>query len=127
MHPADTLPPITVSCTDYNELNSAIRFASDKKTARLLAQMVWLLRCCLAKSRGQQSFRQNCCRHNAVGMNCEVEVRDNIKKAIKHLRIVFPGEEDRGRHGVSVLTPIRAALVSLSEGDATRVMYTCKG
>jgi len=45
MHPADTLPPITVSCTDYNELNSAIRFASDKKTARLLAQMVWLLRC----------------------------------------------------------------------------------
>ena len=78
--------------------------------------MVWLLRCCLAKSRGQRSFRQNCCRHNAVVMNCDVEVRDNIKKAIKHLRIVFPGEEDRGRHGVSVLTPIGAALVGLSEG-----------
>ena len=45
MHPVDALPPITVSCTDYNELVFAIRFASDKKTARFLAQMVWLLRC----------------------------------------------------------------------------------
>jgi regulator of nucleoside diphosphate kinase len=53
---------------------------------------------------------------SAVGMNCEVEVRDNIKKAVKHLRIGFHGEEDRGRHGVSVLTPIGAALVVLSNG-----------
>lgn len=53
---------------------------------------------------------------NAVVMNCDVEVRNNIKKAIKHLRIVLPGEEDRGQHGVSVLTPIGAALVGLSEG-----------
>jgi len=65
MHRVDTLPPITVSCTDYNELAFAIRFASDKKAARFLAQMVWLLRYCLAKSRGQRSVRRNCCRYNA--------------------------------------------------------------
>jgi regulator of nucleoside diphosphate kinase len=53
---------------------------------------------------------------NAVVTNCDVEVRDNIKKAIKHLRIVLPRDEDRGQHGVSVLTPIGAALAGLSEG-----------
>ena len=57
---------------------------------------------------------------NAIVMNCDVEVRDNIKKAIKHLRIVLPGEEDRGQHGVSVLTPIGAALVGLSEGASIK-------
>lgn len=46
MHPVDALPPIAVSCTDYNELVFVIGFASAKNTARFLAQMVWLLRCC---------------------------------------------------------------------------------
>jgi hypothetical protein len=80
MHPVDALPPIAVSCTDYNELVFVIGFASAKNTARFLAQMVWLLRCCLAKSRGQRSARQNCCRHNAVGMNCEVGVHNISRK-----------------------------------------------
>jgi transcription elongation GreA/GreB family factor len=61
---------------------------------------------------------------SAVGMKCEVEVRDNIKKAVKHLRIGFHGEEDRGRHGVSVLTPIGAALV---ERRLNRLVHACKG
>ena len=82
--------------------------------------MVWLLRCCLAKSRGQRSFCREPLPPNAIVMNCDVEVRDNIKKAIKHLRIVLPGEEDRGQHGVSVLTPIGAALVGLSEGASIK-------
>jgi hypothetical protein len=43
MHPVDALPPIAVSCTDYNELVFVIGFASAKNTARFLAQMVWLL------------------------------------------------------------------------------------
>ena len=38
MHPVDALPPITVRCTDYNELVFAMGFASDKKTARFLEQ-----------------------------------------------------------------------------------------
>ena len=45
MQPLDALPPITVRCTDYNELVFAIGFASDKKTAGFLEQKVWLLRC----------------------------------------------------------------------------------
>ena len=86
--------------------------------------MVWLLRFCLAKSSRQWSFRQNSLLPSAVGMNCEVEFRDNIKKAVKHLRIGFHGEEDRGRHGVSVLTPIGAALV---ERRLNRLVHACKG
>ena len=35
---------------------------------------------------------------NAVVMNCDAEVRDSIKKAIKHVRIILPREEDRGQH-----------------------------
>ena len=67
-------------------------------------------RCC-----GQRSFRQPAA-ITLVDMNCEVEVRDNIKKAIKHSRIVFPAGRPWSTR-VSVLTPI-AALVSLLEGAA---------
>jgi hypothetical protein len=53
MHPVDALPPITVRCTDYNELVFAMGFASDKKTARFLEQMVWLLRCAYLQGIGR--------------------------------------------------------------------------
>ena len=52
---------------------------------------------------------------NAIVMNCDVEVRYNIKKAIKHLHIVFLARKSVVKHGVSVLTPIGAALVGLSD------------
>jgi regulator of nucleoside diphosphate kinase len=53
---------------------------------------------------------------NVVTIGCEVEVRNNIKGANKHLRIVFPGEERGSEEAISILTPVGAALFGLSEG-----------
>jgi regulator of nucleoside diphosphate kinase len=53
---------------------------------------------------------------DVVGMDCDVEVRDNIKNTTEHLRIVFPSDEDGDGSAISVLTPVGAALLGLSEG-----------
>jgi hypothetical protein len=45
---------------------------------------------------------------NVVDMNCEVDVRDNIKQTTDRLRIVYPGQEETGGYRVSVLTPVGA-------------------
>jgi regulator of nucleoside diphosphate kinase len=55
-------------------------------------------------------------RPNIVGVDCEVEVRDNIRKTTGHLRIVYPGDQDATGHKISVPTPAGAALIGLTEG-----------
>jgi regulator of nucleoside diphosphate kinase len=53
---------------------------------------------------------------NVVGMDCDVDIRNNITNTTEHLRIVFPSDQDGDGSTVSVLTPVGAALLGLSEG-----------
>jgi regulator of nucleoside diphosphate kinase len=54
---------------------------------------------------------------NVVVMHSIVEIRDNIAKTNRLLRLVYP-EEAATDSDVSVLTPMGAALVGLARGDS---------
>ena len=106
----NSLPEVTITNTDRQRLVSMATAALSSQRDGVAASML------LGEIARATVVLPEPLPPNAIVINCDVEVRDNIKKAIKYLRIVLPGEEDRGQHGVSVLTPIGAALVGLSEG-----------
>ena len=54
---------------------------------------------------------------NVVAMHRQVEIRDNITESKKRLRLVYP-DEATSDADLSVVTPMGAALIGLSEGDS---------
>ena len=110
----NSLPEVTITNTDRQRLVSMATAALRSQRDGVAASML------LGEIARATVILPEPLPPNAIVMNCDVEVRDNIKKAIKYLRIVLPGEEDRCQHGVSVLTPIGAALVGLSEGASIK-------
>ena len=57
---------------------------------------------------------------SVVTMHSRVEFRDDATRQVSRLTLVYPGEVDGDRRFVSVLTPIGAALIGLSEGQSIR-------
>jgi regulator of nucleoside diphosphate kinase len=57
---------------------------------------------------------------SVVTMGSCVEYRDDNSGKISRVCVVYPGEEDGDVGLVSVLTPIGAALIGLSEGQSMR-------
>jgi regulator of nucleoside diphosphate kinase len=57
---------------------------------------------------------------SVVTMRSAVEFRDDNSGQISRVSVVYPGEEDSDSGLVSVLTPIGAALIGLSEGQSIR-------
>ncbi|APX83449.1 hypothetical protein BV511_01000 [Methylorubrum extorquens] len=55
-----------------------------------------------------------------VTMHAQVSYRDDVTDEVGRMTLVYPGEEDAEAHAVSVLSPIGAALVGLSEGQSIR-------
>jgi regulator of nucleoside diphosphate kinase len=53
-----------------------------------------------------------------IGMGSQVEYRDEDTGQVRSIRLVYPSESDPGRGRISVLTPIGAALIGLSEGQS---------
>lgn len=56
-----------------------------------------------------------------VTMNTEMEVRDEASGQIARLTLVHPRNANIVAGRISVLTPVGAALLGLSEGDTTEV------
>jgi len=56
-----------------------------------------------------------------VTMNTEMEVRDEASGQISRLTLVHPRDANIVAGRISVLTPVGAALLGLSEGDTTEV------
>lgn len=57
---------------------------------------------------------------HVVTMHAQVSYRDDVTDHNWRMTLVYPGEEDVEAHAVSVLSPVGAALVGLSEGQAIR-------
>lgn len=57
---------------------------------------------------------------STVTMRSTVEFRDQADGRTSRVTLVYPGEEDTGSNLISVLTPIGAALIGLSEGQSIR-------
>ena len=55
-----------------------------------------------------------------VTMHARVEYRDDVTDQVRCVTLTYPGEEDAYASGISVLTPVGAALVGLSEGQSIR-------
>jgi regulator of nucleoside diphosphate kinase len=55
-----------------------------------------------------------------ITMHAEVSYRDDVTDQVGRMKLVYPGEEDAERHAISVLSPVGAALVGLSEGQSIR-------
>lgn len=53
-----------------------------------------------------------------VTVHSDVELRDNVHKTVKRVHLVYPDEAAADANSVSVLTPLGAALIGLSEGDS---------
>ena len=57
-------------------------------------------------------------RPDIVTMHSEVEYRDEVTGEVRRTTLVYPGEEDSDARRTSVLTPVGAALIGLSEGQS---------
>jgi regulator of nucleoside diphosphate kinase len=55
-----------------------------------------------------------------VTMHARVEYRDDVTDQVRCVTLAYPGEEGAYASGISVLTPVGAALVGMSEGRSIR-------
>ncbi|WP_409362472.1 GreA/GreB family elongation factor [Bradyrhizobium sp. SBR1B] len=55
---------------------------------------------------------------NVVAVNSHVDVRDNVTGTTRQVVLVMPDETSRQPNAVSVLSPLGAALIGLSEGHS---------
>jgi regulator of nucleoside diphosphate kinase len=102
------LPPITIPATDYDRL-ARIATAGVHNQRYTVAEMLAdeLDRAMIAAP--------GAIRPDIVTMHSEVEYRDDVTGQNRRVTLVYPGEEDSDNGRVSVLTPVGAALIGLSE------------
>jgi regulator of nucleoside diphosphate kinase len=55
-----------------------------------------------------------------VTMGSHVRFRDDSSGRVLDAQLVYPDRADPGAHRISILTPVGAALIGLSEGQAMR-------
>ena len=107
----ETLPPITITTVDYERLawiaNAGINGQS-YTVAEMLADEL---------DRATVTAPGTIC-PDIVTMHSDVEYWDEVTGDVRRATLVYPGEEDLDAGRISVLTPIGAALIGLSEGQS---------
>ncbi|MBB3019161.1 regulator of nucleoside diphosphate kinase [Microvirga lupini] len=104
-------PPITISTVDYDRL------------AWIATAGVNSQRCTVAEMLADELDRAmiaapGSIRPDIVTMHSEVEYRDEVTGDVRRTTLVYPGEEDSDAKRISVVTPIGAALIGMSEGQS---------
>jgi len=110
-HPV-TLPPVNISETDREDLYAV---ATSALTNSLMAPA--------ASNVLREIYRASIVPNdqlptNVVAVNSCVDVRDNVAGANRRIVLVLPGETSTKPNAVSVLSPLGAALIGLSEGSS---------
>jgi regulator of nucleoside diphosphate kinase len=110
-HPV-TLPPVIISETDREDLYAV---ATSALTNSLMAPA--------ASNVLREIYRATIVPNdqlptNVVAVNSYVDVRDNVVGANRRIVLVLPGETSTKPNAVSVLSPLGAALIGLSEGSS---------
>jgi regulator of nucleoside diphosphate kinase len=106
-----TLPSISIADTDRERLMGIATAAVGHERPDVGASML------LSEVARAVVVAREALSRDVVAMHSIVEVRDNIAKTNRLLRLVFP-EEAATDSDVSVLTPLGAALVGLARGDS---------
>ncbi|HEY7979000.1 MAG TPA: nucleoside diphosphate kinase regulator [Rhizomicrobium sp.] len=102
------LPSIVMSPQDHERLSNIAQAA--QRTVPTVAD--YLLR---ELDRAKVTPKDDPCTKR-VKMGSHVEFRDNGTGRVRAIQLVYPAEADPQAGRISVLTPIGAALVGLSEG-----------
>jgi regulator of nucleoside diphosphate kinase len=105
-----TLPPIALSASDFAQLQRLANAAANQfpRTADFLAREV-------ERARVVDSAEAP---PTLVTMGSEVEFRDDATDKVRRVTLVYPHQADIDSNRISVLSPIGAALVGLSVGQA---------
>ncbi|MAN46291.1 MAG: transcription elongation factor GreAB [Hyphomonas sp.] len=104
------LPPVNISELEFDALN-ALAFAISHKQPELSGML-------LAELDRAQVHPATSLPPGTVTMNSRVEFRDEGNGNVRTVQIVFPHLADISRDRISIVTPVAAALIGLSEGDA---------
>jgi regulator of nucleoside diphosphate kinase len=104
------LPPIALSAADFAQLQRLANAAANQfpHTADFLAREVERARVVDPAEAPP----------NLVTMGSEVEFRDDVTGKVRQVTLVYPHQADIDSNRISVLTPIGAALIGLSVGQA---------
>lgn len=103
------LPAVHISELEYDALN-ALAFAISHKQPELSGLL-------LAELDRARVLPEDNLPEEVVRMNSRVEFRDEGNGAVRTVQIVFPHRADISRDRISILTPVAAALIGLSQGD----------
>jgi regulator of nucleoside diphosphate kinase len=104
------LPPITISETDRERL---VAVATSALTDRCVspAASILLREICRATIVPDDHLPTN-----VVAVHSHVDVHDNLTGTNRRIILIFPDDTCTKPNAVSVLTPLGAALIGLSEG-----------
>ncbi len=113
-------PPITISAHDYDQLErismAGMRTHRNSQIAQLLADELERAEIVSPQEMGAK----------VVKMYTDVTFLDDTTNKFRRVTLVYPGEEDIAFGRISILTPIGAALIGVSEGQAIG-WYTATG
>jgi regulator of nucleoside diphosphate kinase len=110
-HPV-TLPPVIISETDREDLYAVATSALKNSLMAPAASNV------LREIYRATIVPNDQLPTNVVAVNSCVDVRDNVAGANRRIVLVLPGETSTKPNAVSVLSPLGAALIGLSEGSS---------
>jgi regulator of nucleoside diphosphate kinase len=102
------LPDITITRADFERLSKLLDSASASAVSDYLD----------AELNRAQIVEAEDIQQSVVTMHSRVMFRDDSTGESRTVSLVYPGEEDIDAGRISVLTPIGAALLGLSEGQS---------
>jgi regulator of nucleoside diphosphate kinase len=107
---SDVKPAIILSAKDYNRL-STLAHAARNRLPDLASELAEEI------GRARVLSRDEIADH-FVGMNDEVEFRDDTAGRVRHVTLVYPDEADISQGKISVMTPVGTALIGLRTGHS---------
>jgi regulator of nucleoside diphosphate kinase len=104
------LPDIVISNDDHHRLLNIAEAAANRRSSVAEYLLEELTRATICNA------AQDCA--PGVRMGSFVEFRDDKTGRVRSVQLVYPAEADPLHDRISVLTPIGAALIGLSEGQS---------
>lgn len=108
----ESLPPVTISASDYDRLAWVVTAGANSPRHRTAAAMLAneLMRATVLTERAIP--------RSVATMHSRLEFRDDVTWEVQRGTLVYPSEADEEPHRISVLSTIGAALIGLREGQS---------
>ena len=106
---AASMPQLTINAADYDRL-AALAEAAEIRSPVIAKELLHELDRAVVVPTGLPA--------DTVGMRSKVTFRDEQTGHVHHVKLVYPNEADIADARISVLTPVGAALIGLSKGQA---------